>query len=410
MLARISKQTVDKLAPGSLIWDTALIGFGVRCQLRHPFYICRYRIGGKQRLLTIGPHGQWTPETARRECQRLLGIVASGVDPAAKARGDDTFSLIAERYLARQQAKLKARSLVEVQRHLRKHSSPLAKLIFTAITRRDVAQVLADVENNCGAVSRNRVRASLSSLWTWAMQEGLVEHNIVTGTGKADEGASRDRVLSEAEIKALWTALGDDDFALALRLLLLTGQRKSEIGNLCWSEVNLKDAVIVLPAERTKNGREHTLPLSSQASALLAGIKRNGEFVFGIKHWVVPKERLDQRAQIQPWRLHDLRRTCATGMAELGVQPHIIEAVLNHVSGHRAGAAGIYNRARYEGEMRSALQRWADHVEALIVVPRKQPVPIGLMERAFAVARGSKIVPEEDLANLARQLMPLKRG
>jgi integrase len=366
MLARISKQTVDKLAPGSLIWDTALVGFGVRRQLRHPFYICRYRIGGKQRFLTIGPHGQWTPETARRECQRLLGIVASGIDPAAKARGDDTFSLIAERYLARQQAKLKARSFVEVQRHLRKHSAPLANLILTAITRRDIAQVLADVEKNCGAVSRNRVRASLSSLWTWAVQEGLVEHNIVTGTGKADEGASRDRVLSEAEIKSLWVALGDDDFALALRLLLLTGQRKSEIGNLCWNEVNLKDAVIVLPAERTKNGREHTLPLSSQALALLAGIKRSGEFVFRIKHWVVPKERVDQRAQIQPWRLHDLRRTCATGMAELGVQPHIIEAVLNHVSGHKAGVAGIYNRARYEGEMRDALQRWADHVEGLV--------------------------------------------
>jgi integrase len=366
MLAKISKQTVDRLGPGSLIWDTALIGFGVRRQLRHPFYLCRYRFGGKQRFLTIGPHGQWTPETARRECQRLLGIVASGVDPAAKAKGDDTFSLIAERYLARQQAKLKPRSFVEVQRHLRKHSAPLANLTLIAITRRDVAQVLADVERDCGAVSRNRVRASLSSLWTWAVQEGLVEHNIVTGTGRADEGASRDRVLSEAEIKALWAALGDDDFSLALRLLLLTGQRKSEIGNLSWNEVNLKAAAIVLPAERTKNGREHMLPLSSQASALLAGIKRrNGEFVFGIKHWVLPKERLDQRAQIQPWRLHDLRRTCATGMAELGVHPHIIEAVLNHVSGHKAGVAGIYNRARYESEMRSALQRWADHVAAI---------------------------------------------
>ena len=365
MLARISKQTVDKLAPGSLIWDTALVGFGVRRQLRHPFYICRYRIGGKQRFLTIGPHGQWTPETARRECQRLLGIVATGVDPAAKARADDTFSLIAERYLARQQTKLKARSFVEVQRHLRKHSAALANLILTAITRRDIAQVLADVEKDCGAVSRNRVRASLSSLWTWAVQEGLVEHNIVTGTGKADEGASRDRVLSEAEIKALWAALGNDDFSLALRLLLLTGQRKSEIGNLCWNEVNLKDAVIVLPAERTKNGREHTLPVSSQASALLAGIKRNGEFVFGIKHWVMPKERLDQRAQIQPWRLHDLRRTCATGMAELGIQPHIIEAILNHVSGHKSGVAGIYNRAKYTGEMREALQKWADHLDRI---------------------------------------------
>ncbi|MGB5182047.1 MAG: site-specific integrase [Xanthobacteraceae bacterium] len=365
MRAKISKQTVDRLGPGSLIWDTVLIGFGVRRQLRHPFYLCRYRIGGKQRFLTIGPHGQWTPETARRECQRLLGIVASGVDPAAKAKGDDRFSATTECYLARQQTKLKPRSFVEVQRHLRKHSAPLANLILTAITRRDVAQVLADVEQDCGAVSRNRVRASLSSLWTWAVQEGLVEHNIVTGTGRADEGPSRDRVLSNDELRKVWRSFGDDDFSLCLRLLLLTGQRKSEISELVWNEVNLKDAVIVLPAERTKNGREHTLPLSGQALALLARRKRNGEFVFGIKHWVLPKERLDQRAQIQPWRLHDLRRSCATGMAELGVQPWIIEAVLNHVSGHKSGVAGIYNRAKYADEMREALQRWANHVDQI---------------------------------------------
>jgi hypothetical protein len=97
-------------------------------------------------------------------------------------------------------------------------------------------------------------------------------------------------------------------------------------------------------------------------------------------------------------------------MAELGVEPWYIEAIVNHVSGHKGGVAGIYNRARYADAMREALQRWADHVEALIVGPRKQPVRIGLMERAFAVARGSKIVPEEDLANLARQLTPLKRA
>jgi hypothetical protein len=109
------------------------------------------------------------------------------------------------------------------------------------------------------------------------------------------------------------------------------------------------------------------------------------------------------RAKSMPdWRLHDLRRSAATGMAELGIQPHIIEAVLNHVSGHKAGVAGIYNRARYVGEMHEALQRWADHVEALIVGPRT--IPTGLMERAFAVARGGKIVPNEDLANLGRQL------
>ena len=166
--------------------------------------------------------------------------------------------------------------------------------------------------------------------------------------------------------------------------------------------------MITLPPDRTKNGRQHDLPLSRQALAIIERQPRrnSSDLVFGERgfDWAVGKAKLDQRLVIAPWRLHDLRRTCATGMAELGVQPHIIEAVLNHVSGHKSRVAGIYNRAKYADEMRSALQRWADHVEALVVEPRKQPVPTGLMERDFAVARGGKIVPNEDLANLMRLL------
>src|SRR5262249_39414055 len=151
------------------------------------------------------------------------------------------------------------------------------------------------------------------------------------------------------------------------------------------------------------------------------------DYIFGIGEagfsgWSKSKERFDQallakrkaadrRAKPLPsWRIHDLRRTATTGMAELGVLPHVIETTLNHVSGHKAGVAGVYNRSKMTGAVREALQRWADHVEALIVGPRKQPVPTGLMERAFAVARGGKIVPDEDLAKLARQIAPLKRA
>jgi integrase len=368
MLGKISKQTVDRLERGSLIWDTALIGFGVRKQLRHPHYIVRYRINGRQKFLTIGKHGHWTPETARKECQRLLGLVATGIDPAAKAVEGDSFDAIAQRYLERQQAKMKPRSFEGVERHLRKHSARLHSLGLASITRRDVAEVLASVESGSGGATRNRVRASLSAFWTWAIQEGLVEHNVVTGTGKADEGGSRERVLTESEIRKLWRALRDDDFSNAIRLLLLTGQRRSEIGELRWGEVNLRDAMIVFPAERTKNGREHTLPLSRQALAILTSLRSRIKMdrVFAFRHWEKPKARLDERAGIAEWWIHDLRRSCATGMAELGIQPHIIEAILNHVSGHKAGVAGIYNRARYADEMRDALVRWAAHVEALV--------------------------------------------
>jgi integrase len=154
-------------------------------------------------------------------------------------------------------------------------------------------------------------------------------------------------------------------------LLILTGQRREEIGGLRWIEVDLDRGLIVLPPERTKNRRQHEIPLSEPAKDILAKRSRNRDLVFGIglggfSGWSDAKAALDEQLGIAEWRLHDIRRTVATGMADkLGVLPHIIEAVLNHVSGHKAGVGGIYNRARYAGEMREALRRWADYVTAL---------------------------------------------
>jgi integrase len=362
MLGKITKSAVDKLEPGAFLWDTSLVGFGARLQLRHVHYIVRYRFSGKQKLLTIGKHGAWTPETARREAQRLLGVVASGVDPSAKAPEPDTFATAVERYLSRKQATLRPRSFVETVRHLRKQSASLHQLALSEITRRDVAGVLADVELGSGAIARNRLRASLSSFWRWAITEGLIETNPVQGTARVSEG-SRERVLTAPELRAVWRECGDDDFGQIVRLLLLTGQRRNEIAKLQWSE--LADATLTLSAQRTKNGRQHTLPLSRQALALLNAIPRTEGAAFHNVKWAIVKSKLDARAKIAHWTLHDLRRTCATGMAELGVQPHVIECCLNHVSGHKAGVAGIYNRSKLIEPMREALQRWADHVEAI---------------------------------------------
>jgi integrase len=406
MQGKITKSAVERLTPADgWLWDTALSGFGVRNQLRRPHYALRYRVNGRQRLLAIGPHGKWTVETARREAQRLLGLVATGVDPTPTVeedKSDDTFASIAERYLAHSRARVRASSMVEFERHLRRHAAPLHSIALGAISRRDIAETLTRVETGSGVPSRNRVRSTLSAMYAWAIAEGLTETNPVLGTRKEDEGGARERVLSDGEIAKLWAALGDDDFSNAVRLLLLTGQRRKEIAELTWREIN--GATIVLPAHRTKNGREHTIPLSRQAAELLSALPRRSDRVFRPFSWQQRKASLDRRLGIAHYRLHDIRRSVATGMAELGIQPHVIESVLNHASGHKAGVAGIYNRSKLIEPMRNALQKWADHIEALIVGPRKQPVPTGLMERAFAVARGGKIVPNEDLANLTRQL------
>jgi integrase len=172
-------------------------------------------------------------------------------------------------------------------------------------------------------------------------------------------------------LRKLWRNLGEDKFSDIVRLLLLTGQRRGEISALAWSEVDLAKGMIILPPARTKNKRQHELPLSRQALAIIERQPRrnSSEFLFsdvkGYKDWDTGKTKLDERIQIAPWRLHDLRRTCATQLGELGVQPHHIEAILNHYSGHRAGVAGVYQRAKYEPEMRDALQRWADHLDKI---------------------------------------------
>jgi integrase len=349
------------------LWDEKICGLGARKQRRGIFFYVRARHNGRQIMHSIGRFGSpWTVETARAKALELLGTLASGTDPFTQSSAGETFGAEIERYLARKKTTLKPRSFVEEQRYLRKHAAPLHKLSLSDIDRRAIAVLLGQREAACGPIARNRLRASLSSFWTWAIAEGLCEQSPVTGTAKADAGKSRDRVLSPEELRKLWRGLGDGRYADIVRLLLLTGQRRTEIGGLTWSEVDFDRKLIVLAPERTKNSRHHEVPLSRQVLAILQRQPKRTEFVFS-KHmgWAAAKARLDARAGIAPWRLHDCRRSCATGMAELGVQPHIIEAVLNHVSGHKAGVAGIYNRAKYEPEMRTALARWADHLDKI---------------------------------------------
>jgi integrase len=381
---KITKTTVERLRSGWL-WDDVVKGFGARRQVDGVFYYLRYRIGGRQRIKSIGRHGSpFTPDSARTKAKQHLGLVAAGVDPfeeeekaRLKAAAVDTFGREVERYLARKRPSMKPLSYWQIDLHLRTHAKPLHRLALTEIDRRTIAQRLAEIETGSGPVSRNRVRSSLSAFFTHCVREGLLDLNPVTGTAKADEGRSRERVLSDAELAAILAALGADQFSDIVRLLALTGQRREEIGGLRWAEVNFARSLIVLPPERTKNSREHAVPLSPAAHAILerqlarSKTVQGREFVFGhgaggFSGWSRCKTRLDHRLNLPEWRLHDLRRTAATVMADrLGVLPHIVEAVLNHISGHRAGVAGVYNRARYQIEMRDALAKWAGHLSAI---------------------------------------------
>jgi integrase len=253
-----------------------------------------------------------------------------------------------------------------------------------AIDRRMVAGLLLDLADKRGPGASNRTRAALSAFMTWAVKRGLAPHNEAAYTDKAIEGGARDRVLTDDEMRAIWAALLDDNYARVVRLLMLTGARRDEIGALRWSEVDPAGAQLNLPGERTKNSRPHIVPLSPPALAILAAQPRTGDFVFsgtkgGFQNWSRHKDALDARIAeregkpLAPWRLHDARRSASTWLHEAGAPPHVVESLLGHVSGHQGGVAGVYNHAKYLAERRRWLTRWGEHVTGL---PASEVVPL----------------------------------
>jgi integrase len=371
---KITITSVRQLAQeGGWIWDPETAGFGARRQTRAVHFYLRYRLGGRQFMRRIGRLGSpWTPDTARQVARVGLGEVAQGKHPTfgngrAKPTGE-TFGELVPRFLDRKRAELRPRSYVELARHLTVHAAPLSGLRLAEIDKRAIAQRLDQIEEASGGVTRNRVRVSLSAFWNWAGRQALAEGNPVRGTDSAKE-RRRDRVLSDAELAALWRALPSGAFGDMVRLLLLTGQRRSEIVGLRWGEVDFAQGVIRLPAERTKNKHPHEVPLAPLAKGILEVRSRTAPegLVFGhFPSWSKAKAALDLRCGLAPWTIHDLRRTCATGLGNLRVPPHVIEQILNHRSGHKAGVAGTYNRSAYPEEVREALTLWAQHVASLV--------------------------------------------
>jgi integrase len=383
------------LKPGQkerIAFDDDIPGFGLRIREGGSrTWIFQYRIGSKQRRMVLASanSAQLNLADVRKTASKLQGRVALGQDPAmdketARREVENTFAVFADQFLEARKPSWRAGTYREAKRHLTQHAKPLHSFPIAAVSQYNVAKLLEEIAKKSGGVTANRVRTSISSLFGWIIKKGirLPEGNVASYTEKPVEEKSSDRVLGDAELKAIWKACPDDHYGAIIKLLMLTGQRRSEIGDLRWNEVH--DEQIVLAAERTKNGRAHIIPLSEIAKSILAGFRRGdrklvfGREGIGFQGWSKCKAALDQRAALEPWAVHDLRRSVATRMAELGVQPHIVEAVLNHVSGHKGGVAGIYNRASYDREKREALNLWAEHVTTLVegraatVVPLKR--------------------------------------
>ena len=197
-------------------------------------------------------------------------------------------------------------------------------------------------------------------------------------------------MLTAQELASIWKALGDDEYARVVKLLILTGCRREEIAAMRWSEIDLDAGTWTLPPTRSKNGRPHTLPITDLMSRIIDSIpqRESTDLLFGKRHgftsWSIGKPALDAKLDLEPWVLHDIRRSVATGIADIGIQPHIVEQVLNHQSGHKRGVAGVYNRSSYQREVRDAMLRWSDHVRA--VVEGKRSKVLAYKKRTAAVA------------------------
>jgi len=380
----------------AIFFDDDVPGFGLRIRAGGKrTWIIQYRVGKQQRRITLGAVNALDPEKARKAARDRLAQVTLGGDPQrdrleARASAAITLGSLVNRYLKFKEASVRKSTHSETKRYLNDYWKALHKVPIQEVKRRDIAVRLTQISEEHGPVAAARARIALSGIFAWAMREGIVDANPVIGTNKPPEPPSRDRVLSDAELAEIWAACRDNDYGQIVKLALLTGCRREEIGGLTWQEVDIERAEINLPPERTKNGRPHMIPLSPLALSIVRVVpEREGrEYLFGegagaFSGWSKGKSALDRRilkarrdaakvngasdAKPMPdWRHQDLRRTAATRMADLGIQPHVIEAILNHVSGSKAGVAGVYNRSLYAAEKRAALEVWAGHVRAVL--------------------------------------------
>jgi len=366
-------------------FDDTLPGFGVRkFASGRAVWIVKYNVGRKQRKRSLGPVLPGSMPAKRKLADEILTRAKLGQDTAAegdaaKAQASRVAAKIGDlvpKYLARCDATQRPSTAAETRRYLDRYWARLHKLVPREVTRPDVVEGVDAIEADHGAVTADRARVALSGFFTWCIDRGYADANPALGIGRRAVAPSSERVLSEPELAAVWLAAGNDDYGKIVRLLILTAQRRDEIGGLDRAEVAVDEKQIELPKDRTKNGREHIVPLSPQAMEILGSTVRVGDRTkyFGLGEggysgWSKSKARLDRRLpkDMDPWDIHDIRRSVATHLADRKFAlPHVVEAILNHVSGHKAGVAGTYNKALYLAERRRALSRWGKHMVALV--------------------------------------------
>ncbi len=426
-ITKVSVEAIPLPATGKRahLWDDTLKGFGVMVTDRGArSYLVQYRIGGRAastRRVTIGKHGSpWTAETARTRAKELLHSVDCKIDPfeAAKAHMVEQrkqkeeayaaahvserlgFSIFADRFVEQYAKVRQPKSWRELESIIRRDLKPVfGDRPLTQITDADIVELLDSLRGR-GVTPSLKAYKVLRLLFGFATDKERRHFrpsaSPMLGIKPPGAAGKRERVLSDHELRYAWLAAGGLGwpFGPIVRLLILTGQRRDEVAGLAWPEIDKARKHWVLPGARSKNGLANLVPLSPMALAIIddvPSIPSKAELLFTttgetpVSGFSKVKARLDasmldlmrreasdaghanvDALTIEPWVLHDLRRTTATGLQKLKFATEVIEAVLNHQSGSKAGIVGRYQLYNFEKEKRTAMEKWGRHVTAML--------------------------------------------
>jgi integrase len=345
----------------------------------------RYRFAGRPSKFTFGPISR---KEARVLAHKAIYDLANDIDPAAKRRALraanrkakpanlDLVEIVAAQFLKRHCGNLKPATQREAGRYMSKIVTAWRGRALSSITRPMIHALLDSISDSGFPVAANRTLAWMNNLCNWAISRGLLEANPCVGIHRPATETARARILSDEELAAVLKAaeaLEPPCYGAFVMMMVLTGQRRTEVSGLVWSEIDFDKKIWVLPPGRAKNGKAHEIPLSNATLAILNALPRLCDFVFSstgrgpIRGHDQIKKTIDKLTpDIPAWTFHDIRRTFASGCARLGVALPTIEKLLNHVGGSFAGVAGIYRRHTFADEKRLAVESWSRHVEGLM--------------------------------------------
>ena len=383
---KMTKSNIDALPIGKsdvVYWDAGCPGFGVKVTPKgRKVFIVLYRTGGagsKLRKYTIGPYGRVTPHQGRVAAQKVFAAKLEGRDPAAEKREAkrrvvaDRVDDLLETYIAQRLSQ--NRSGGEISRLLRREAGRLwADRSIHEITKRDVVELVTAIEQRGAPVAANKTLKSIKTFLRWCVGRAVLDQSPAEGVPLPAKEVARDRVLDDEELARIILAARQigSPYGGIVELLALTGQRREEVAQLSWEELDFVQRVWTIPKSRTKNAKAHVVHLSEQSFAMLKRTDEREPFVFSLlgskpfQEFSRAKRVLDQLSGVPAWRLHDLRRTCVSGMARLGVAPHVADKILNHQTGTISGVAAVYQRHEFLAERREALERWGAHVARIL--------------------------------------------